>query len=215
MISQRQTFRGDQRVSAATRRRRRCYLRRVLHPARGFTLFEVLLVLTIMTLLLGLAWPSISRLYAHHHLRQAADLLSVRLSAGRIRAIESGLVYQFRYEPGGRRFLLVPFDRENIDESAKDAQRARRVVGRLPSTCQFEGGGLNWDKGVEIPDDWLTGLPEAADYADAKWSSPVLFHPDGTATNFELTVLGDKKSHVKLTLRALTGGVVVSSGKEA
>lgn len=209
MTSQCRTIQRRQRVLAEMQLRRQVLLR----AAPGFTLFEVLLVLTIMTLLLGLAWPSISRLYAHHNLRQAADLLSVRLSAGRIRAIESGLVYQFRYEPGGRRFLLVPFDREEIDEASKDAQRARRVVGKLPSTCQFEGGGLNSDKGIEIPDDWLSGLPEAAEYADAKWSPPVLFHPDGTATNFELTVLGDNKSQVKLTLRALTGGVLVTSDK--
>lgn len=177
---------------------------------RGFTLFEVLLVLTIMTLIVGLAWPSLSRLYAHHHLRQAADLLGVRMSAGRVHSVESGLVYQFRYEPGGRRFLLVPFDHEEIDESATGAQRARRVAGMLPATCRFEGGGMSLDKGTSIPDEWFSGMPNAADYMGALWSPPVLFHPDGTATNFEVAVVGNKKEQVLLTLRGLTGGVTVS-----
>lgn len=187
-----------------------CRLERTTGHSRGFTLFEVLLVLTILTLVVGLAWPSLSRLFAHHRLRQAANLLSVRMSAGRIRAVETGLIYQFRYEPGGRRFLLVPFDREQVDETSPNAQRAIRIVGKLPASCRFEGGQSFNDKGTAIPDDLLAGIANAADFVGALWSTPTLFHPDGTATDFEVAIVGDKKEQVRLTLRALTGSVTVT-----
>jgi prepilin-type N-terminal cleavage/methylation domain-containing protein len=179
--------------------------------AQGFTLFEVLLVLTILTLILGLAWPSLSRLFAHHRLQQAAELLSARMSAGRVHSVESGLIYQFRFEPGGRRFLLVPYDREQIDTADPNASRAIRVVGMLPDSCRFEGGQSFTDKGTTIPDEWLAGLANEADFVGTQWSQPVLFHPDGSATDFEVAVVGDKKEQVVLTLRGLTGSVVVSS----
>lgn len=183
--------------------------------SNGFTLFELLLVLAIMTLVIGFTWPSLDRLFAHHQLRQSVDLLSARLAFGRVCALETGLAYQFRYEPGGRRFLLVPFDKEfdvaeGSDEKAGGKHRARRVVGMLPAVCRFEGGDSFSDKGGAIPDEWLSGLPDAGDYSGALWSGPVLFHPDGTATNFEVVVRGRRDEQVRLTLRGLTSGVTVA-----
>lgn len=216
MIPQRDSLRGRPlRLPAAAIRRRAvtevtCRRRETGRGARGFTLFEILLVLTILTLVAGLTWPSLSRLFAHHRLRQAADLLGARMSAGRVHAVDTGMVYQFRFEPGGRRFLLVPFDREQVDETQPGAHRAIRIVGMLPASCRFEGGESFNDKGTSIPDEWLAGLPNEAAYLGANWSQPTLFHPDGSATDFEVAVIGDKKEQVKLSLRGLTGAVIVS-----
>jgi hypothetical protein len=178
----------------------------------------VLLVLGVLVLVVGMTWPSLERLHAHHRLRQAADLVAVRLSAGRVRAVESGMIYQFRYEPGGRRFLLVPYDPEAPLESGEVASteaatpRARRIAGKLPDVCRFEGGNSFNDKGTAIPEEWLSGLPDAGDYLDGLWSDPVLFHPDGTATTFEVIIRGRKNTEqVKLSLRSLTGAVTISS----
>ena len=176
--------------------------------AGGFTLFELLIVMALLTLAAGLTVPAISWLFAHHNLRQAVDLLGVRISAGRVHSVETGLTYQFRYEPGGRRFLLVPFDQE--PPSAPGAQRAVRIVGMLPAVCKFDGGQILAEKGTSIPSDWLAGLPDAGEYAGASWSGPALFHPDGTATDLKLVVHGAKNDRVELTLRGLTGAVTVS-----
>jgi hypothetical protein len=63
---------------------------------------------------------------------------------------------------------------------------------------------------MAIPDDLLAGIPSEADFVGALWSPPTLFHPDGTATDFEVAIVGDKKEQVRLTLRALTGAVTVT-----
>jgi prepilin-type N-terminal cleavage/methylation domain-containing protein len=185
------------------------------HSARrGFTLFELLLVLGVLALVVGLTWPSLERLHAHHRHKQAAEMLAVRLSSGRVRAIESGMIYQFRYEPGGRRFLLVPYDPEAPSEVVEvtGTPRARRTAGMLPETCRFEGADSFNDQGTAIPDEWLEGLPDAGDYQGGLWSAPAMFHPDGTATPFEVIVRGQKNNEqLKLSLRGLTGAVKISS----
>lgn len=175
---------------------------------RGFTLFELIIVLVLLSLVGALTVPTLNRLYSHHHLRQAVDLLGVRISSGRVHAVETGLTYQFRYEPGGRRFLIVPYDQE--PPSASGAPRATRTVGMLPAVCKFEGGNTLSEKGSSVPSDWLVGLPDAGEYTGATYSGPALFHPDGTATDMKLIVHGPKNESVELTMRALTGAVTVS-----
>jgi hypothetical protein len=169
--------------------------------------------MAVITVVVGLTWPSVSSMLAHHGLKQAADLAAARLGSGRVHALETGLTYQFRFEPGGRRFLLVPFDPEPEQvEEGSGVRRAVRTAGMLPATCTFEGGGTFADRGTSIPDEWLTGLPNPAEYAGANWSQPVLFHPNGTATDFEVAILNRSKQQVRLSLRAITGGVKVFQG---
>ncbi|MFN0050668.1 MAG: prepilin-type N-terminal cleavage/methylation domain-containing protein [Planctomycetales bacterium] len=190
---------------------------------RAFTLFEMLLVLAVLTVVAGLTYPSVSALFAHHQLQQGAEMVAIRFSSARVYAVETGLTYQFRFEPNGRRFLVVPFDPEpdspstgtasgaTNSGSAPVSQRAMRKVGMLPSVCQFEAGSNVQDQGNPIPEDWLSGLPDAADYSGASWSAPILFHPDGTAANAEVTIRNSKnKQGVLLTLRGLTGAVAVT-----
>lgn len=197
-------------TTAGSSSRAGCRLRFRRAAPRAFTLFELLLVLAVLVLVAGLAWPSLARLHAHHQLRQSADLLGVRLSSGRVHAVESGLIYQFRFEPGGRRFLLVPFDEEQVAADDPTARRAVRTVGMLPGQCKFEGGEGFTDKGTAIPDEWLSGLPDAGDYLGALWSSPVLFYPNGTATQFDVLIRGRGREQVKVSMRALTGAVTVA-----
>ncbi|MSR59972.1 MAG: hypothetical protein EXS05_20425 [Planctomycetaceae bacterium] len=190
---------------------------------RAFTLFEILIVLSLMVVVIGLLWPSLSRMVAYTQLRQGAERVGTRLASARVHAIETGLAYQFRYEPGGRRFLVVPFDQEIVAASSPSAgstgadpsnggggRRATRTVGMLPAAISFEGGQMLGDKGTGIPDEWLSGLPDSAEYSGVLWSGPVLFHPDGTTAPFELVLQNKKNEQVKVTVRGLTGGVKVS-----
>jgi hypothetical protein len=71
---------------------------------RGFTLFD-----------LSIAWPSVNWMYRRQRLEQGAELVRARLGSARVNAVETGLVYQFRFEPGGRRFLILPYDAEALE----------------------------------------------------------------------------------------------------
>lgn len=171
----------------------------------------MVIALAILAAMAGLMWPSIHALLEHHNLKQAADFAGAKLGSGRVHALETGLTYQFRFEPGGRRYILLPFDPEPEQaEGDVGARRATRTAGMLPATCKFEGGSSFNDKGTGIPDEWLSGLRNAEEYSGALWSPPVLFHPNGTATDFEVLIQNPTAGSVRLTLRSITGGVKVS-----
>jgi prepilin-type N-terminal cleavage/methylation domain-containing protein len=105
----------------------------------GFTLVEMLLVLAVLMMMAGLVWPSVTRLYSEHSLRQAAEGVRVRLTAARVNAIATGIAYQFRFEPSGRRFVVLPVSSDDAAGTPGQSTRpAWKVSGALPYKVQFE-----------------------------------------------------------------------------
>ncbi|MGQ0634320.1 MAG: prepilin-type N-terminal cleavage/methylation domain-containing protein [Planctomycetaceae bacterium] len=182
----------------------------------AFTLFEMILVLAIVAAAVAIAWPSITWLYRRRHLEQGAEFVRAKMSSARVHAVESGVPYQFRFEPGGKRFIVIPFDPELLVEAAAQgsAQKVAKAAGTLSGSARFEGGNLFTDKGSEIPDGWLAGLPNGPSYMGAKWSDPVVFYPDGTAMQGDFYIRDDHKREVRLSVRSLTGAVRVHIGEE-
>ena len=170
---------------------------------RAFTLLEMALVLAVIVTALSLAWPSISQLLNYHSLQQGAQLVQARMAFARLHAIDAGVPYQFRYEPGGQRFLVIPYE--------FGAQGAK-VAGKLPSSAaRFDPAGLLSASSQPLAPEWLQGMPGAAEYAAVNWSSPVLFFPNGTATAGQVIIRDSKSGGVVLTVRALTGNVSVAN----
>ncbi len=60
-----------------------------------------------------MAMPALMRCDRDTHLRSAAEHLCGRHLGDPQPAIDSGLIYQFLYEPGGRRFVSIPYERES------------------------------------------------------------------------------------------------------
>lgn len=182
----------------------------------AFTLVEMLLVLAVLVAFTTIAWPSFQRLYATQFLLEGAEQVRLQFAATRTRAIESGIVYQFRWEPDGRRYLSLPYEAE-LDlptEGEGEIQDdlsgnvARRYVGELPEKLTFVGG--KDAGGQSLPSDLFASFPDADELAAVAWSEPVLFQPDGTAVDGELIVGDLTGRNVALVLRGATGAVTVS-----
>ena len=206
------TSRGNRRGRRA--HRRTTTLRSAL-SRRGFTLFEMLLVLAVLAAAIGISWPALSRSYQTQRLRQAAEVVQVRMMAARVHALDTGLTYQFRCEPGGRRFVAIPAEQDPNATSTSSGETVEtpKMGGLLPETVQFVadspgGGGI-----VHLSDNDLKGLPNAQLYNGAKWGPAILFRADGTATVGEVSLVDKQKQVIRLTVRALTGGVTISSGQ--
>src|SRR4029079_15084293 len=107
------------------------------------------------------------------------------------------------------RFVVLPVDLEVLAQAAGSDGKVRvfRAVGMLAQGAMFEGGDALTGTGSPLPDDWFSGLHDAASYTGANWSAPVLFFPDGSATNAEFTIRDDAKRAVRISVRALTGAV--------
>jgi hypothetical protein len=181
-------------------------------PRRAFTIFEVLMVLAVLVMIVGLLWPALENLNAEYSLRQAGQLVQSRMAGARVHAIDVGVPYQFRYEPGGQHFLVLPFDQISLNlQAAGGAQKAPKLAGRLPSSrAMFDSGGAMAGSGQPVAAEWLAGIANADEVMGVNWSAPIVFHPDGTAGMARIVIRDHKSRFVTVSVRPLTGGVSVS-----
>jgi len=179
----------------------------------GFTLFEMLLVLVLISIAMALAWPALGRLSTRQQLIQSGELARIRLLSTRVHAIEQGLPYQFRFEPGGQRYCILPGD--SSAEPAVDTGGGTVVLpvasGKLPGRITFDDLEMGTTGGGMIPQPRFAALPEARDLAIVNWSPPIVFQADGTGPDQTITLSDPQESRsVVIALRGLTGGVIVS-----
>jgi Tfp pilus assembly protein FimT len=111
---------------AATGRRRQ-------GTARGVTLMELVLVLALLVVAGSLAMPAVVGAFGGVRLRRAGDLVTTRWAEARAQAIETGVVYQFRFSPDSGKYRVEPW--VSPEESAAGASATRR------STANSSGAG--------------------------------------------------------------------------
>ncbi|MDB5345341.1 MAG: hypothetical protein JWP89_3718 [Schlesneria sp.] len=191
----------------------------------GYTLMEMLLVLTVVAVIVAVAWPNIMRMSGQQKLTEAAEKVRSVAASARVHAIESGLVYQFRYEPGGRHFLTVPFEREfeSVSPNARGTGTAlgrfSKASGVLPTGVTFAAptltgtGGSNtaaMGTGQKLPPTALDGLPDAGTLGSLSWSGPIQFQPDGSSMDMSLDLVDKRDQRITLRIRGVTGSIGVS-----
>ena len=70
----------------------------------GYTLLEVLIVVGILLLLAAFSIPALQTAFGFNSVRNGAQAVREAIGDARFQAIQSGLVYEFRFEPTGRCF---------------------------------------------------------------------------------------------------------------
>ena len=130
-------------------------------PRPAYTLIEILIALTLLVALAAITVPSTIRLMGDRAVQAAGEAVRVQISNTRLLALETGLDYQFRFEPGGRRCVTVPVDLDTTGGIAATTtsqsgpvaivrtpagaafKRPRRILGELPKGFRFStGSGL-------------------------------------------------------------------------
>ena len=192
----------------------------------GFTMIELLLVLGVVAVIIAVAWPNVLRLSGQQRLIDSSDKVRSLAASARVHAIDSGLVYQFRYEPGGRHFVVIPFEREfeTVNPNSRGAGTATglgrfsKASGLLPEGVKFFAPSLlettsssaSNGTGQKLSSDAVSGLADAAKLEQVSWSGPVLFQPDGTAADATVELVDRHNQHVTMRVRGVTGAVAVS-----
>ena len=92
---------------------------------RGFSVIELLLVLSILVLIAALTIPAVERWQGERPIREASDQLLDQLRLARLQAIDQGQPVAFRYRLGSSEF------------SIKSGEPPRLVEDHLPETVQF------------------------------------------------------------------------------
>lgn len=191
----------------------------------GYTLVELLLALAVLAMLGGIVVPPALRMYADARLQEVAEQVRYQLGSTRSRAIEGGLAYQFRFEPDGRNYVAVPFEREFEGSDATSSGSGAttglgvytRFAGELPPGFRFiddspaeairETTGMG---GQTLSEEAFGELPNADKLAGVTWSQPILYMPDGSGSDYALKVADTRKQAVRLEVRGLTGAASMS-----
>jgi prepilin-type N-terminal cleavage/methylation domain-containing protein len=161
---------------------------------RGYTLFELLVVLALLLLLAGLAVPSLETMYADYRLQAAVDQVRAKWAEARAHAVAEGRPYRFSTSADGGAFRVAPDDSDYWGGGGD----ASAPAGAPDAPLVFED---SLPKGIRFAS--ADSAPAAGD-----WSPVAVFLPDGTARNdVEILFQARYCTPILLRLRALTGGV--------
>jgi prepilin-type N-terminal cleavage/methylation domain-containing protein len=192
--------------------------RRLVVRRGGFTLIEVVLVMSLLVILASITVPYLGHSFSRAHLNAADDILRDALTRGRLTAMQSGEIQAFRCEPKGARFQLVALDKLSLPESSTpppdktDGEHSAHDIlrlspPRLPDDVVFASADIASSNQVAA----LYGS-----ISDSGWSVPILFNPDGTTSDASIVLQNDQGQTIRVTLRGVTGLVTSSAvGNEA
>ncbi len=175
----------------------------------GLTLVEVCLVLALLVVIGAISAPMLGGSFSCAELHGASDLLRGAWSRGRLAAMESGETYVFRFQPNGRAYQIVTLSDlgvlgaeavpvEDVEGAVEDKPEdiMRLAKNSLPDGVIFASGEVSSSSQVMA----TLGAPSGG-----SWSSPLLFHPDGTTSDASIVLANDAAQTIRVTLRGLTG----------
>lgn len=177
---------------------------------QGFTLLELMLTLSILVILASLTLPLMEKPLANQRLRSAADLVRAKWVAARVKALDSGDVYLFRYVANENRFAIEcrrdpDTSTDSIWGDAAATSTASQPVAELPAREQTLPEGVTFVGSETAPDTRASTIVSAA----TGGSEPILFYPDGTTSTARLVLRNEYGRTIELSLRGLTGIVTV------
>ena len=165
----------------------------------AFTLFEVLLVLILLVIIGSLIMPLFEGAFTSVRLRRATDQLLASWSETRARAIETGQIQQFRYQPESGNYRSEPWYPEEVAPAIAEPVEPIEDV-TLPQEIVFaEGDVESFDPAAGSQ---LTPMGQGG---SGVWSSPILFFPDGSTSSATVLLRNERRIFQRATLRALTG----------
>ena len=191
--------------------------------ARGaFTLMELLLVLLIIVIAGAVAMPLIRNSLKAQQLKSAAETMRIEWSRAHVKAMKTGRIQVFRYELNGRQFAVEPWVAADeateaapgestaafgADPAATAELQDEFATKSLEEGVTFAGGEAKFDsRAYEVEDFFQNGGSGDA----VQWSQPILFYPDGSASDAFVIVTDDSQSAYRINLRGLTGTSYVS-----
>lgn len=170
---------------------------------RGFTLFELIVVMALLVLLAAVVIPSLSAFRGDTRQRAAADVIRGELAVARARAMEEGKPYRVALSQDGTRIRRAP-DGPDFD------------------TVSAAGNASGSASAVDYPFDHVTAQVVAeqdgmAPATSGNWVTVATVQPDGSCReDTALIVISEEdRPGLHLRVRGLTGSSRVVSGAGA
>jgi prepilin-type N-terminal cleavage/methylation domain-containing protein len=135
-----------------------------IHRLRGFSLLEMIVVVTLVASLVAITLPALFRPFGKSRLREAAKQVQAALLDARTRAVEAGVLQEFRYEPGGRRYEIRAHRDEDTEPSgASTALGAGELRANAAETLKLNAAGA---AASAMPESLRDVLPDGIVFAD-------------------------------------------------
>lgn len=168
---------------------------------KGFTLFELLLVLALIVVMGGIIVPVLSGSFVYTKLNSAADDVQSAWANARLEAIERGQPVAFRCLVGGTEFTTTLYY-PGIESETPDPEATTETTplkGSLDEDLKFsEAISAN---ALDGSDPGLrTNMRETTG-----WSAPVIFYPDGLSSDAFIRIAHKDGRGIAVSLRGLTG----------
>lgn len=206
---------------------------RHLRQSRGLTLIEMMIVLAVMAAMAALTLPAMRAPLDKSRLRAAGRQLQAGLAKSRALAIRKATVMEFVYEPGGQKWKIQQANGATLNSSSltsstltssstvdteigdefdsglTDSPVIRKGV--LPDGVRFlSDAELAAQDTIATSDISFADGEERLDPSATRWSSPILFRPNGRSTDASFTVIGSRDFAVTISIRGLTSAVSYS-----
>jgi prepilin-type N-terminal cleavage/methylation domain-containing protein len=175
----------------------------------AYTLIEVLLAMVILTILTSLAASPLMQSWRDQRTGSATEDVRALLAGSRFLALDRDETWQFVYEPGGNQYLRVPLS-ASMEQPAGNSANRGKYSGMLPTEITF--GESTSGAASTVTPEVLTGLADASELGSVSWSSPILFHSDGTSSDAAFEIVDEYGNARTIKVRELTGGVTVTEG---
>ncbi len=173
----------------------------------GFTLMEMMLVVVVLAAMGAIAWPLVSRAYEGVKLKNAALDVRAAFNRARVEAMTSGVARAFHFVPstGNYSVDIVQDGSEAVEGNGTTTNTGTsRTSGSactytLPDGFVFQTAERTLDSRASMAESALSGTG-----IDTS-TPPVLFYPDGTASEATVTIANQYGRSIAVSLRGLTG----------
>jgi Tfp pilus assembly protein FimT len=179
----------------------------------------MMLVLALMAAMGAMAWPLVSRMYESVKLRNAAQQVQAAFGHARVQAMTAGLPQVFHFEANTGNYTIDVWQDGTETTEGNSASSATASGGFSASTpASSTSGSTTGTCTSKLPDGFIftsaeRTLDNRAAVSEAGLSGagidtstpPVLFYPDGTTSEAQVTIANQNGRSISVVLRGLTG----------
>lgn len=175
---------------------------------RGESLAEMVVVMSVIVGMASMSWPSIRSSLNKSQLQSAAKQVSADLSKARLTAIQTGVPQQFRFQPEQKCYEIAPKVVGDLNAAAQEVSTGDEGQSEEESLVQ---GELSEGLKFIIADAKEEQTEETVLASAGEWSDPIIFYPNGRASQATFELEGDEGMRVEIRLNGMTGTTKLGS----
>jgi prepilin-type N-terminal cleavage/methylation domain-containing protein len=192
---------------------------------RGFTLLELVLVLSIIVMVSALAIPTYQAYISSREIAGSAGRLELEIRKARLEAIRTGQIQKMEVKIGGREVSLQPWLSADDSASASGGATVVTQVGQVittdangmavssngvPATTWSVGQSVTFENAqifTDVRSVVQTGTMTSGPVGDV--SSPIFFYPDGSSSTARIVLTNTRGRRIAVEVRGVTGATTI------